>query len=313
MKKNAILFLILFSITGVTKLRAQKTVQEALSYYPLQVGNEWQYWYDYDYYPGTAPDSGYADVKVTGTVMIKHKKYQILTHRQYRQVDSQGTLKLEYTTTSYERVDSATANVYRYNPSGEELQDSLMIQKGDTIFTNGRAVFITCYNTASWHIFGDEYRVKRLSWFNGGISGDNHDLAKGIGIKYKDYSDENTYGNIDTLIYAQINGTTYGTRVKTPIEKAPQSNRPSTIQLHQNYPNPFNPTTTIRYELARPGPVRLTVYNVLGQRVTVLVDSRQTAGEHHVTFNASQLGSEVYFYRLRVDDKVLVGKMLLMK
>jgi len=91
------------------------------------------------------------------------------------------------------------------------------------------------------------------------------------------------------------------------------SNRPTALQLHQNYPNPFNPTTTIRFELVRPGPVRLTVFNVLGQQVSVLVNSRQTSGNHQVTFNASQLGSGVYFYRLQAGDRVLVKKMLLMK
>ncbi len=88
---------------------------------------------------------------------------------------------------------------------------------------------------------------------------------------------------------------------------------PLQISLHQNYPNPFNPTTTIKYELIRSGPVRLIVYNVLGQRVSVLVNARQSAGSHQVTFNAMQLTSGVYFYRLQASDRVLVKKMLLMK
>jgi len=302
-------------VVGVTKLKAQKTVQEALSYYPLQVGNEWQYWYHYDYYPGAAPDSGYADVKVIGDTLMNsnHLKYRIVTRYQYRQVDNQGTLNLENTNTSYLRVDSTTANIYRKTQTGEALQDSLMIQKGDTIFTNS-AAFTTCYDTAIWQIWGHKFSVKRIKWNEGGfVAGGDRDLAIDVGIIYKFYSDEGTYGNTNTLIYAHINGTQYGTRVDTPIEKAPLSNRPFSIQLHQNYPNPFNPTTTIKYELIRSGPVRLIVYNVLGQRVSVLVNARQSAGSHQVTFNAMQLTSGVYFYRLQTSDRVLVKKMLLMK
>ena len=101
--------------------------------------------------------------------------------------------------------------------------------------------------------------------------------------------------------------------ITTGIEQPGSNRKPGQFVLHQNYPNPFNPTTTIRYELARPGPVRLTVYNVLGQQVSVLVNARQPAGTHQVTFNASQLASGVYFYRLRASNKVFVKKMLVMK
>ena len=303
---------------GVTKLRAQETVQDGLSYYPLQVGNEWQYHYQYLWTPGDVSpglDSGYVDVKVTGDTLMNnsHLTYQIVSRRQYREVDDKGTLKLETSRIYYERVDSATANVYRKTQNGESLLDSLLIQKGDTITTIPYLEFTTCYDTTSFFWAGHQFHIKRLYWFDGGIAGNNHDLAKGIGIIYKYFKNEGTLGNTDTLIYALINGTQYGTRVDTPVEETPQSYQPSTIRLYQNYPNPFNPTTTIRYELARPGPVRLTVYNVLGQQVSVLVNTRQAAGSHQVTFNASRLGSGVFFFQLQAGDKVLVKKMLLMK
>ena len=85
-----------------------------------------------------------------------------------------------------------------------------------------------------------------------------------------------------------------------------------------NYPNPFNPTMIIDYQLAKGGHVRLTVWNILGRRVATLVDGNQQSGPHRVTFNASQLSSGVYFYRLQASEgtgggKVLVKKMLLMK
>lgn len=78
--------------------------------------------------------------------------------------------------------------------------------------------------------------------------------------------------------------------------------QPATFVLEQNYPNPFNPGTTISYRLPTSSPVSLRVYDVLGREVRTLVNERQTAGSHSLTFNASGLPSGVYFYRLQVKD-----------
>lgn len=102
-------------------------------------------------------------------------------------------------------------------------------------------------------------------------------------------------------------------QIPTAIDQSGNSQKANQFVLYQNYPNPFNPATTICYELPRSGPVRLTVYNMLGQEVSMLVDTQQPAGIHQVTFNASQLASGVYFYRLQSGEKILVRKMLVMK
>jgi len=69
-------------------------------------------------------------------------------------------------------------------------------------------------------------------------------------------------------------------------------------RLEQNYPNPFNPDTTIRYALPESSEVELTVFDVVGRKVAILVDSRQSAGEHFVTFRGDHLPSGLYIYRL---------------
>jgi hypothetical protein len=69
---------------------------------------------------------------------------------------------------------------------------------------------------------------------------------------------------------------------------------------HQNFPNPFNPSTTIRYELPKSSVVTLSVYDVLGREVSVLVNERKEAGTHEVTFDAHGSSSGVYFCRMRV-------------
>jgi hypothetical protein len=85
------------------------------------------------------------------------------------------------------------------------------------------------------------------------------------------------------------------------------------FQLQQNYPNPFNPTTQITFDLPKAGNVTLTVYNALGQEVATLVNGALPVGSHSVTFNAKNLASGVYFYRLTAGSYQSTMKMLLMK
>jgi hypothetical protein len=88
---------------------------------------------------------------------------------------------------------------------------------------------------------------------------------------------------------------------------------PSEYALDQNYPNPFNPVTTISYSIAKQCRVRLEVYDVLGRTVTTLVDEMQSPGNRTIHFDASQLSSGVYFYRLNAGDFSSVKKMMVQK
>ncbi len=100
----------------------------------------------------------------------------------------------------------------------------------------------------------------------------------------------------------------------TGVEVAPDGDEvPGEYRLDQNYPNPFNPQTTIAFDLKKPGPVMLSVYNALGQRVTVLVSETQPAGRYEVTWDAAGLPSGLYFYQIRADNFHAVRKMVLIK
>jgi hypothetical protein len=83
--------------------------------------------------------------------------------------------------------------------------------------------------------------------------------------------------------------------------------------LEQNYPNPFNPETHIDFVLEKNARVQLSVYNILGQKVDVLLNRELNAGNHTVQFDGRNLPSGIYFYQLRVGDHTQVRKMELMK
>jgi len=88
---------------------------------------------------------------------------------------------------------------------------------------------------------------------------------------------------------------------------------PDEISLEQNYPNPFNPTTTINYQLPEKNHVSLKVYDILGNLVSTLVEQEMEAGYYSVNWNASQLASGIYIYRIISGSYVSTKKMILMK
>ena len=99
----------------------------------------------------------------------------------------------------------------------------------------------------------------------------------------------------------------------TSIERDVPAAVPGNYILEQNYPNPFNPGTTIRFELPQSGPVKLTVYSLTGQKVATLVNGVYPAGRYNVSWDASQLASGMYIYRLVSRQAVISKRMLLIK
>ena len=88
---------------------------------------------------------------------------------------------------------------------------------------------------------------------------------------------------------------------------------PATYKLEQNYPNPFNPATTISYSIPSTSLVSLSVYNILGQEVAVLINEVREAGFYNVEFSGADLASGLYFYRLSTENFTQIKKMLLVK
>jgi hypothetical protein len=99
----------------------------------------------------------------------------------------------------------------------------------------------------------------------------------------------------------------------TAVHNGTATELPKEFSLSQNYPNPFNPATTIRYSLPSSSRVNLGVYNVLGQLVSELVNEEATIGWKEVQWNAEDVPSGVYFYRLQAGTFAETKKLILLK
>ena len=112
-------------------------------------------------------------------------------------------------------------------------------------------------------------------------------------------------GTLGSGVFRSLQSTTSVREVTSEL--------PSSFSLAQNYPNPFNPMTVIEYTLPVRSEVNLIIYSILGEKVTRLADEVQPAGYHKVTWNAVNMASGIYFYRLQAGDFVQTRKMVLLK
>ena len=119
---------------------------------------------------------------------------------------------------------------------------------------------------------------------------------------------------VDTVVF-DVSGISRSVRLAVTLQV---NTSDSSITNTSNFPNPFNPTTTIVFSLPRASDVKLTIYNVLGQEVTTLIDEVMASGNHSASWDATDargrsVSSGVYFYRLQTPTSSTVKKMLLMK
>ncbi len=109
-------------------------------------------------------------------------------------------------------------------------------------------------------------------------------------------------------------GPKFPIRILSQVNSIDNSEQTSLeFKLYQNYPNPFNPSTTIDFYLPTSENVNLTIFDATGSEVEVLINSFMESGNHSVSFNAGDLSSGVYFYKIETAETQLVNKMLLLK
>jgi hypothetical protein len=173
-------------------------------------------------------------------------------------------------------------------------------------------------NTHSWekdaYITGFDATTGKLAWFKIINYANNH-LESTIGVQFTDSKKLAVMGvshcppSFDPP--SKIFVETYEVGAILGVENLIQP--PAEFRLEQNYPNPFNPNTNIRYSIGSKQHVKLTIYDLLGREVSTLVNREQEAGSHEVNFNAANLPSGTYLYRLQTADRVETKKMVLLK
>jgi hypothetical protein len=295
MNRQLFILIITFGFT------AQAQIDSALSYYPIQNGNIWQYWYHYKIAYTNSSESTYVFVKIVGDTLMPNGKW-------YNIVDGP---RLSFLSTGYQRIDSADANIYCYSgyptPS-ETLIDSLRAQVHDVF---GGGILCTAADTIT--LFGRETVTK--TFVPNAFYAPRVTFAQGIGIvKSMHLEDNPVYPVYDTytydLVYAKINSLEYGTLT----EVSPKTKDiPTYFVLDQNYPNPFNPSTTIKFSIPTSGRVSVTIFDVLGRQVAKVIDGDYSKGEHIVRWNAPHIASGAYFYRLQTDTYSQTKRLLLQK
>ncbi len=124
---------------------------------------------------------------------------------------------------------------------------------------------------------------------------------------------ENGRNTTKFLVDSRNSGIVRSPDITTDIGDDIANELPRSFVLNQNYPNPFNPGTTIEFSLPERSQAKLEVYNILGQKVQTLADEELSTGVHKVVFNAEELSSGIYFYRLTSETTVLTRKMTLVK
>jgi N-acetylmuramoyl-L-alanine amidase len=144
-----------------------------------------------------------------------------------------------------------------------------------------------------------------VAWVNGD--------GKLDGSSYTDSFQMTHVNGAATLGRVVVDDYRIATKIPGTSIQEPGTAIPNRVMLSQNYPNPFNPTTTISFALPETMSATLEVYDLLGRRVATLANGDFAAGNHTVTFDASQMSSGVYIYRLSTQAGVQTGKMMLVK
>lgn len=263
---------------------------------PLKLGNSWIY-----------DNITYIERKTVADTNF------IVDTISYKKVRTESHSGIEYY--NYERLREDGYYVVRLDTSYPAPNHELLYYKknaviGDTWINPGEEfdIIYTIVDTAVYTIFGEAITVKRM------------DIDATL-LYFKEYwtekfgvlsRNQHPFPNMYELKSCVIDGVAYGD-TSFPVIVTDDITYFKAFSLDQNYPNPFNPTSTISYKIPLSEKVKLSVYNSIGEVISVLVDEWQESGEYKVEFNGENFPSGVYFYLLEYNNGRQTKKMVLLR
>ena len=302
----------LYKIAGdsITIVKSVPIPSYVFDYYPLNIGNKWVFNFtNIEYLPFPFYTTDVFKREIVNSVIKENNKL-------YYQID-QKFLSSDLITTFYERIDSGTGKIFRYeesSPDSEVIIDDLLGEPGDSLMVNRFEPYFTGIPTIfdqveAYSEFG--LTSTKITYIYSGLLIAKYSLVNKVGLEHillgYDFASD-----IYDMKGFSINGIVYGDTTLSDVEPNPQ-NLPSYFELFQNYPNPFNPITKIRWQSPVSAYQTLKVYDVLGNEVATLIDEYRNAGNYEIQFDASQFASGVYYYQLLAGDFVDTKKMILLK
>lgn len=300
------LFILILFLTILTLSNLYAQNDSYTFYYPLNVGDYWEYEYR------VSPTLSYIESrKVIGdTLMPNGNTYRILK----TDFPLSGTI--------YQRIVDSTyvyQFYHRFEPPDQVIYDEFLLYKldvevGDTwpyppgnydgfISDSG---FVEVTQIADTTIWSDTFKFAILGSFTlpdtGYWFGEDVFLVDNIGVLEDSFE-----GGFYRLLGAIIKGKQHGTI--TSIKSYENDLSVKMIEIFHNYPNPFNSSTTIEYRLNNSGRVRISIFNVLGERVKILLDSFQTPGLYRITWtgvndSGLSVASGIYIYLLEINGVI---------
>ena len=209
-----------------------------------------------------------------------------------------------------EDFGSGFAKPYMLRPLIYELSIPVELVSFNASLNNSKVILN--WNTAT-EINNSGFSIQRKT--------DNHWNDIGFVAGNGTTTEKNSYSFVDDIsmlennakIYYRLKQIDYNGTFSYSDEVNIESGAPRKYSLEQNYPNPFNPATTIKYSIAKDGFVKVEVFNLIGEKVAVLVNTNQKAGSYEIKFDAAAFSSGLYFYSIQSEDYNAVRKMVLMK
>jgi len=185
-----------------------------------------------------------------------------------------------------------------------------IIKFGDTLGTNysPSELSVAVGDTVTWQGTFTGHPLSSTSVPEGAAGFHN-----GSGITYSYIVQVPGSYNYECDIHALSGMTGSFSATLSAIDENNLSDQPRVFRLDQNYPNPFNPNTIINFELPATNHVDLSIYNLLGQKVTTLLSEVRSSGIHQIEWNASNFSSGIYFYRLVAGEFTQVRQMFLIR